>query len=45
MTTHNSRAIVVALVEEKKEEIKVKQMKEEGFSSKSWTIQPDGLCL
>jgi hypothetical protein len=36
MTTHNSRAIVVALVVEKREEIKIKGTEEEEFSSKSW---------
>jgi hypothetical protein len=36
MTTHNSRAIVVALVVERREEIKIKGTEEEEFSSKSW---------
>lgn len=36
MTTHNSRAIVVALVVEKREEIRIKRMEKEEFSPKSW---------
>jgi hypothetical protein len=44
MTTHNSRAIVVALVVEKREEIRIKRMEQEEFSSKSWWIRPDVLC-
>jgi hypothetical protein len=36
MATHNSRAIVVTLVVEKRKEVKIKRVEEEGFSSKSW---------
>jgi hypothetical protein len=36
MAMNNSRAIVVALVVDKREEIKIKRMEEEEFSSKSW---------